>query len=166
MPTATVQVRQTTTTTTARSSVIVINTGYLSSKLGLLKFLIMVLSLVTFIMVLMSMDYHNEHPDSDRYLLMVGFADWITVTLMLIAALLSLGSATILPKASFDFMFHFVLGLAVLVGGCWCASSAFAYDEKNEQRNSYIQAASICAMVCGIFQIIHGIFSYRLCVTN
>ena len=42
MPTATVQVRQTTTTTTARSSVIVINTGYLSSKLGLLKFLIMV----------------------------------------------------------------------------------------------------------------------------
>lgn len=42
MPTATVQVRHTTTTSTARASVLVINTGYLSSKLGILKLLILV----------------------------------------------------------------------------------------------------------------------------
>lgn len=164
MPTATVQVRQTTTTTTARSSVIVINTGYLSSKLGLLKFLITVLSLVTFIMVLMSLDTkETRFFDSDRYLLMTSFADWITVTLMLISALLSLGSATILPKASFDFIFHFILGLCVLAGGIWVAVDVYGQDP---YRNEYIQAACICAMICGLLQIIHGIFSYRLCVTN
>lgn len=42
MPTATVQVRHTTTTSTSRASVLVINTGYLTSKLGLLKLLILV----------------------------------------------------------------------------------------------------------------------------
>ena len=42
MPTATVQVRHTTTTSTSRASVLVINTGYLSSKLGILKLLVLV----------------------------------------------------------------------------------------------------------------------------
>ncbi|KAH7642339.1 uncharacterized protein LOC124492505 [Dermatophagoides farinae] len=164
MPTATVQVRQTTTTTTARSSVIVINTGYLSSKLGLLKFLIMIFSLIAFIMALMHFDNYNREVniDSDRFLLLVSFADWVTVTLMLIAALLSLGSATILPKASFDFIFHFILGILMLIAGLWAAATAFA----DPQRNTYIQAASVCAAICGIIQIVHGIFSYRLCITN
>jgi hypothetical protein len=48
MPTATVQVRQTTTTTTARASVLVINSGYLTSKLGLLKLVLLVWKLFPF----------------------------------------------------------------------------------------------------------------------
>ena len=92
-------------------------------------------------MALMHFDNYNREVslDSDRFLLMVSFADWITVTLMLIAALLSLGSATILPKASFDFIFHFILGILMLIAGLWVAASAFA----DPQRNTYIQAGSV-----------------------
>ena len=39
---ATFQVRQTTTTTTSRASVLVINTGYLGTRLGLLKLILLV----------------------------------------------------------------------------------------------------------------------------
>lgn len=162
MPTATVQVRHTTTTSTSRASVLVINTGYLTSKLGLLKLLILILSLVSFILILLEIERYSNYHDSDRYLMLISFGDWLTVAIMLIAALLSLGTASILPKTSFDFMFHFFMGILIFVGGLLVSLNAFGRTE----RNAKVQTSCVLAMVCGVVQIVHGIFSYRLCVTN
>lgn len=75
----------------------------------------------------------------DRYLVLVSFADWLVVAIMLMAALLSLGTASILPKTSFDFIFHFVMGILILIGGFWVAVTAFG----NSQRSGYIQGACV-----------------------
>ena len=70
-----------------------------------------ILSLICFVLLLLDADdyyytrvyhytgYHYWAPE--QYLILVCFANWYTVTLMLIAALLSLGTASILPKTSF-----------------------------------------------------------------
>lgn len=160
MPTATVQVRHTTTTSTSRASVLVINTGYLTSKLGILKLLVLIFALVAFILMFLEFGYYNK--ESDHYLILISFADWLTVALMLISALLSLGTASILPKTSFDFIFHFIMGILIFVGGILVSLNAFG----RPGRSTKIQTACVMAMVCGIIQIVHGVFSYRLCITN
>ncbi|XP_054165302.1 uncharacterized protein LOC128962917 [Oppia nitens] len=168
--TATVQVRQTTTTTTSRASVLVINSGYVTSKLGLLKLILLILSLICFILLLLEAShsydrywYHGYYyPPSDQFLILVCFANWYTITLMLIAALLSLGTASILPKTSFDFIFHFIGCVLFLIGGLWVAVGAFKHDNRSVK----IQTACIIALICGIIHLVHGVFSYRLCITN
>lgn len=90
-------------------------------------------------MVLLNTDYYGNFYHSDRYLFLISFADWLTVAIMLISALLSLGTASILPKTSFDFMFHFFMGILILIGGLWVAVSAFGHHK----RSSYIQAGCV-----------------------
>ncbi|CAG2112035.1 unnamed protein product [Medioppia subpectinata] len=162
--TATVQVRQTTTTTTARASVLVINTGYLSTKLGIIKLLLLIFSLICFVLLLLDADKSSGYwyLPPEQFLVLVCFANWYTITIMLISALLSLGTACILPKTSFEFIFHFLGFVLFLIGGLWVAIGAF----KHENRTVNIQVACILALICGILHLVHGIFSYRLCITN
>lgn len=169
--TATVQVRQTTTTTTSRASVIVINSGYLTSKLGLIKLILLIVSLICFILLLLEATYnyqpyrsyyHYIYPPADQFLILVCFANWYAITLMLISALLSLGTASLLTKTSFDFIFHFVACVLYLIGGLWVAVGAFG----SYNRSFKVQTASILALVCGIIHLVHGVFSYRNCITN
>ncbi|CAG2175049.1 unnamed protein product [Oppiella nova] len=81
---------------------------------------------------------------------------------MLIAALISLGTASILPKTSFDFIYHFIGCILYLIGGLWVAIGAF----KHENRSTYVQVSCVLALICGILHLVHGVFSYRLCITN
>lgn len=94
-------------------------------------------------MVILDIDHNSYHYyfNSDRYLLLISFADWLAVAIMLIAALSSLGTASILPKTSFDFMFHFIMSILMLIGGLWVAVSAF---NSNYRRSTYIQAGCVC----------------------
>jgi len=173
MPQATLQVRQTTTTTTSRASVLVINTGYLTSKLGILKLILLILSLICFILLLLEANHPHRaysgyyydsygYPSSDMFLILVTFGNWFTITLMLIAALLSLGTASLLTKTSYDFMFHFVACVLYLIGGLWVAIGAFG----DYERTTKIQVAAILALICGVLHLVHGVFSYRSCITN
>ena len=85
---------------------------------------------MSFILILLEIDHYN-HLNGDRYLLLISFADWLTVAIMLIAALLSLGTASILPKTSFDFMFHFIMGILIFVGGLLVSLNAFGRRERS-----------------------------------
>ena len=87
------------------------------------------------------MHLENYLTRSGQYLIYVSFADWVCVALMLIAALLSFGTASFLPKTSFDFIFHFVMGILVLVGGVLV--STYAFDNHVFYNTKKAQAASV-----------------------
>ena len=97
-----------------------------------------ILALISFVLVFLEFDYYHTQ-NADKYLVLVSFADWLTVAIMLISALLSLGTASILPKTSFDFIFHFIMGILIFVGGLLLSLNAFG----RPGRSSKIQTATV-----------------------
>ena len=104
---ARVTIRETTTTTNMQASVLVINTGYLKTKEGFTKLLLLILCAICFTLVLIeSHGYSNYHGKSygyyagDLFLLLVAFAHLYLTCVMLIACLLYLSTASLLPKIS------------------------------------------------------------------
>jgi hypothetical protein len=108
MPTsaARVTIRETTTTTNMQASVLVINTGYLKTKEGFTKLLLLILSIICFTLVLIESHSANSHGKSyayysgDLFLLLIAFAHLYLTCVMLIACLLYLSTASLLPKLS------------------------------------------------------------------
>lgn len=87
--------------------------------------------MVSFILILIEIDHYQHYRESDRYLMLITFGDWLTVGIMLLSALLSLGTASILPKTSFDFIFHFLMGILIFVGGLLVSLNAFGRTERS-----------------------------------
>lgn len=162
---ATVRIRQTTTTTQATSSVLVVNSGYLRTRLGLLKLLLLAVELVALVLLLLEAGYWHGRGygfyAADLFLTLAVFGALLAVGLMLLAALLSLGTATLLPKTSFDFLFHFVAAVLLLVAGLWLLVGAIDYN-----RATRVQAAAVLGLVAALLHLVHAVLSYRLCITN
>jgi hypothetical protein len=129
--------------------------------MGALKLLIWILTLIMFILlVLEARAYSYGHHwwgfySGDLFLLLVIYSHLHTVGLMLFTSLFSLSTASLLPKMSFDFIFHFVAFILYMVSGLWVLIGAV-----NERPSSVVTIASI-ALVTGCLHIIHGFLSYR-----
>ncbi|XP_053209380.1 uncharacterized protein LOC128393267 [Panonychus citri] len=150
-----VRITQTTTTTTT-ASVLVINTGYLKTKLGLLKSLIFILTLIAFI--LMSVRHRYLIANNDfLFLYLINWCHLYAIFLMLITCLFSLSTATLMPKMTFDFVFHFSATILFLLAGLWSISIAI------DSYYSTYKTASILAFLIALLHALHGYFSYATC---
>jgi len=157
-------VRVTTTTTTSSASILVINTGYLKTKEGIVKLLILLLTIIVFVLVMLETQSYSHYFGrsygfyaNDLFLLLVSFAGLFTTSIMLLTCVTSLGTASLLPKISFDFTYHILCCLFFFISGLWVLIDAL------DKRTNSIVAASVIALVISFLHLIHGIFSYRLC---
>ncbi|XP_054156841.1 uncharacterized protein LOC128955218 [Oppia nitens] len=148
-----------------------INSRFITSRLGLTKFVILLFSLICLILVL-SETQTAACSKSDRrlsdqmtcykiytgdlYLLLVNFGHLYIIVLMAITSLFSSTTETLLPKTTFDYIFHHMAFVLYLIGGVWVL-----IDSLSDGRTGTIIAGSLFALLCSAGHLIHGMLSYQ-----
>lgn len=166
-----------TRTTTTSTSAIILNTGYLKGYHGLLKLLQLLLGIVCvgiaayYIHTYCPPRLTNEYPHPsyrvqrvDLYFLLVAVTCMITTFLLLLSCLISLATASILPKTVFEYLYHFVAFLLYLTAGI-----AYLVElvNRNESRykecgfNEKIAAAAIGIILAALY-LLSTIAGYRV----
>lgn len=160
------------TTTTASTSAVIINTGYCSSVTGILKIFETILGAICLGLIA----YFNRYGDryyaysgffgtkEDALFFIVSFGFLVTTFLLLVACCISLASAAILPKSTFEYLYH-------LVAFIFYISASLALLIELNRRNEYRQfreygyegkmAAAVLGMINSLFYLLSFIFSIR-----
>ncbi|XP_063220807.1 uncharacterized protein LOC134530125 [Bacillus rossius redtenbacheri] len=152
------------TTTTSSGTAVFLNTGYMSSLGGILKFFQTVLGAVCTGLV-------GYYVDRDAYgivfiprifFLLMAVTFLITTFCILLSSLLSISSASILPKTLFEVIYH-LLGFALLL-----AASLTLLIKVADYKRSYIYEPILAASIIGLvnsglylFSTILAFRSYR-----
>ncbi|XP_022916084.1 CKLF-like MARVEL transmembrane domain-containing protein 8 [Onthophagus taurus] len=152
----TVTVTRTTTTTT--TSAIIINTGFLKTWPGVLKFFELILGVVVVGLVAY---YKNTYIKTDVYLffLLMAVTFLIGTFLLLLSCLVSISTASILPKTIYIFLYHLFAFLLYLI-----ASIVFLIEvDKIRNSNTYepLFAAGIIGLIISVLYLGNTIFGYR-----
>lgn len=125
-------------TTTTTTTAILINVGYVKTLPGALKLLQIIVGIVAvsiighFIHRNMSGDYDYMLPE--LFFLIALSACLITTTLLFMASLWSIATASILPKTLFETMYHVTALLLCLSSGIW-----FLVIINKRDRRDYVQ---------------------------
>lgn len=162
------------TTTTASTSAVIINTGYCSSITGILKIFETILGAICLGLIA----YFNRNVNSnysgfvgtkeDALFFIVSFGFLVTTFLLLVACCISLASAAILPKSTFEYLYH-------LVAFIFYISASLALLIELNRRNEYIHvyqrsreygyegkmAAAVLGLINSLFYLLSFIFSIR-----
>ncbi|KAK9512758.1 hypothetical protein O3M35_001111 [Rhynocoris fuscipes] len=150
----TVTVTRTTTTTT--TSAIILNTGYMKTLPGLLKILEVVVAAVCLGLLIhyRSSYYFNE------FFLCVLTAVLVGSTCLLLSCILSISTASMIPKTMYEFIYH-------LVAFCLCLAASITLMvelNRTSQYSSYYKpylTASILGFVLTVLYLVSMVFSYR-----
>ncbi|VEN48568.1 unnamed protein product [Callosobruchus maculatus] len=101
----TVTITRTTTTTT--TSAIIINTGYLKSWPGLLKFAQLILGIIVVGLVSYYVDkYHRYIQTPELFYLLIAVTFMIGTFLLLLSCLISISTASIISKTIYEVIYH------------------------------------------------------------
>ncbi|XP_021968407.1 uncharacterized protein LOC110863415 isoform X4 [Folsomia candida] len=185
----TVTVTRTTTTTT--TSAILLNIGYFKTIPGILKLLHIVLGIVCVSLVGHYIAYHKIHqatrgpsfshiPDHglfipELFFLLIATTCLIASTLLLISCLISIATATILPKTVFEIVYHVAAMILLLLsaiiyivkieGEYTYKSDAYKYKSDAFKYTPEAYKARLSAGIIGIINsILYGVavfFAYR-----
>ncbi|CAG2105411.1 unnamed protein product [Medioppia subpectinata] len=147
-----------------------INSGFITSRLGLLKFLILLFSLICLILVLAETQTaacaKSDRRLSDQvtcykiytgdlFLLLVNFCHLYVIVLMAVTSIFSITSESLLPKTTFDYVFHHMAFGLYLIGGIWVL-----IDSLSDGRTGVIITGSLFALLCSAGHLFHGMYSY------
>lgn len=156
----TVTVTRTTTTTT--TSAIIINSGYLKTWPGLLKLAQLILGIVTVGMVSYYIQkYQNMIQTPELFFLIVATIFMAGTFFLLLSCLLSIATASILPKTIYEVIYHGFAFLFLLAAGL----TFVVYV--NQKKNSYYYdydaylAAAILGLVNAALYLGSTIFALR-----
>ncbi|XP_055389772.1 uncharacterized protein LOC129618795 isoform X2 [Condylostylus longicornis] len=146
-----------TTTTTGNTSYIVINTGYLKTGPGLLKFLQLVLGIVVVGIIanyFLSPTYLSRNTEASILLLATAFM--IGTFLLLLSCIISLSTGSILSKTIYEVVYHVFGGLALLAVGI---AGIVELSDKNSSAEHY-KAQMAASVICAVNGILYFISTY------
>lgn len=151
------------TTTTATTSALLINTGYLRTIPGILKFFETIIGAVC-VGLIANYSYYTIHRyqnyNTDIFFLIVTSAFLICTFAILVSCIISISTASILPKTIFELIYH---GLAFVL---YIIASICLIVEVNRYRHSRYEydpllAASILGLInSGLYLLSTG-FAYK-----
>lgn len=154
------------TTTTTTTSAIIINTGYVKTWPGLFKVLQFALGLAAVILVGYYYKSHAmAHSTPVTLFFTIACTFLIGTFLILLACLLSISTASVLPKTIYEVIYHgFAFGLYL------AATLTFFIEVKNYTKSRYdnFQESYFTAAVLGLFvtalyllSLVFALRSYR-----
>ncbi|XP_076266015.1 uncharacterized protein LOC143199799 isoform X1 [Rhynchophorus ferrugineus] len=156
----TVTVTRTTTTTT--TSAIIINTGYLKTWPGILKFFELLLGIVCVGLVAHYLTNNQRHwPTADILFLIVAAIFMSGTFMILLSCLLSIATASLLPRTIYEVIYHFLGCVFILVVGLIYVITL------NQKKNDYyyvyepLFAAAIIAMINAVLYLLSTVFAWR-----
>ncbi|CAH1967716.1 unnamed protein product [Acanthoscelides obtectus] len=157
----TVTITRTTTTTT--TSAIIINTGYLKSWPGLLKFAQLILGIIVVGLVSYYVDkYHRYIQTPELFYLLIAVTFMIGTFLLLLACLISISTASIISKTIYEVIYHGFAFLLYLI-----ASLVFITEVNHNKRSNYSYdyepylAAAIIGLVISLLYLLSAVFALR-----
>ncbi|XP_050512047.1 CKLF-like MARVEL transmembrane domain-containing protein 8 [Diabrotica virgifera virgifera] len=157
----TVTVTRTTTTTT--TSAIIINTGYLKSWPGLLKFAQLILGIVTVGIVGYYIHRYGRYVNTPEiFFLLMAVTFLIGTFLLLTSCLISISTASIISKTIYEVVYHGCAFILVLA-----ASLTFVIEINHWKKSYYTSdyeayfAAAVIGLVNSVLYLLSTIFALR-----
>ncbi|KAG5900502.1 hypothetical protein JTB14_010912 [Gonioctena quinquepunctata] len=150
------------TTTTTTTSAIIINTGYLKSWPGLLKFAELILGIVVVGLVSYYINKWNYINTPELFFLLMAVTFLVGTFILLTACLISISTASIISKTIYEVVYHgfaFVLYLA--------AGLTFIVEVNHYKRQHYSRdyepyfAAAIIGLIVSVLYLLSTIFALR-----
>ncbi|XP_029671613.1 uncharacterized protein LOC115240540 [Formica exsecta] len=150
-----------TQTVTASSSTIVINTGYLKSWSGILKFLQLALGIVCVGIIGNEFNTYPPRTTPECFFLVITITFMINTSILLLSCLISLSTASIISKTIYELLYH-----SIAFGLLLAASLTLLVHVNNYRRYNYelLLGASICGLVNAglyLFSTILALRTYR-----
>lgn len=152
------------TTTTTSSSAIILNTGICKSIHGILKLLQLLVGIAVVAILSFYYDKYKHTWQVDLYVLLVAVTFMTTTFLIIISFLISLATATILPKTVFEYVYHGAAFLLYLIAGI-----AFLAELNQRNGNRYKEdgydakmAAAVMALVNAGLYLFSAVMAYRV----
>lgn len=152
----TVTVTRTTTTTT--TSAIILNTGYLKTFPGILKFLEVIIGGIA--LALMSWYSTSYVTVSEQFFFCAITAVLLGSFCLLISCIFSVSTASIIAKTMFEFIYHLFAFCLITA-----ASVTFLIDMNDRSQRSYnykpFYAASVLGLICAVLYFLSTVFAFR-----
>ncbi|XP_034239499.1 uncharacterized protein LOC117644282 isoform X3 [Thrips palmi] len=152
------------TTTTSTTSAILLNTGYFKTYPGLLKLFELLIGAVIIGITAYYSNYAHNYPTSspEVFLCIVAVTCLVGTGCLLLSCILSISSASILPKTIFEVIFHFVATVLYLA-----ASINFLVEVQRRSRyygssnyEAYL-AAAILGLINTVLYFLSTALAYR-----
>lgn len=161
-----------TTTTTASTSAIIINTGYIRTWNGILKFLETIVGAV----VLGLVGYYGTHiygsskhgyaaGSEETLMLLVSFGFLLTTFVIMVTSMCSLMTSSVLSKTLFEFLYHIFGFIFYLSAGL---ALLIVVSRRNDTRYRAVEygyegkmAAAVLGLVNAVLYFLSAFFSFR-----
>ncbi|CAL8100603.1 unnamed protein product [Orchesella dallaii] len=169
------------TTTTSTTQAVLLNVGYLKTLPGVLKLIHVILGIVTVSLLGHYIAYHKNQyiyrqgPNyihiadhaifiPELFFLLIATTCLITSTLLLFSCLISIATATIIPKTVLEVIYHIVAAVLLIIASiCYLVNIEQELKNARVVRSSYSGrlAAAVVGIVNSIFYAIAVFFAYR-----
>lgn len=151
------------TTTSSTTTAVLINTGFLKTIPGVLKLFETLIGAVC-VGLIANYSYYNLHSYSsystDLFFFLIATTFMIATFVILVSCIISISTATILPKTIFELIYH---GLAFVL--YTIASICLAVDTNRYRQRRYdyepLLACSILGIINSALYLISTIFAYK-----
>lgn len=150
------------TTTTTTTSAIIINTGYLKTWPGILKFAELILGIVTVGLVgYYYQRFQNLTQTPETFFLLMAVTFMVGTFLLLMSCLISISTSSIISKTIYEVVYH---GFAFLL--LLAASLVFVIEVNHKKRTYYNDyepyfAAAVIGLVNSVLYLLSTIFAQR-----
>ncbi|XP_066599855.1 uncharacterized protein [Prorops nasuta] len=151
---------RTQTVTTGSSSTVLINTGYVKTWSGILKFLQLALGAVSVGIVGNQSEYYLRHSNtSELFFLLIATTFMIGTFIILLSCLASLSTASILSKTIYELIYHSIAFGLLLAASLTLLVHVNNY--KSSRNYELLLGASICGLVNSALYLFSTIISLR-----
>lgn len=156
----TVTTHRSTTTTSA----IILNTGFCTTFPGILKAVELALNIACVGILAYYIDNYGTTSREELFFLLIAVTFLIGTFINLLSCLLSIGTASILSKTIYEYLYHGFAFLLYLSAGIslliYVNKDNYYYRRGGKQQNAYI-AAAVMGLVNAALYLISTILAYR-----
>ncbi|XP_044734618.1 uncharacterized protein LOC123296949 [Chrysoperla carnea] len=143
------------TTTTTTTSALLLNTGYMKTTPGILKFIQLVLGIVTTAIVAHYITTYNLHAlKSELFHLLMTTTFMIGTFCLLLSCLISIATGSIISKTIYEVVYHAVGFICLLVAGI-----ILMVNVNNRSSNSYYYKPYLSAAILSLINSLLYLFS-------
>ncbi|XP_072767885.1 uncharacterized protein [Anoplolepis gracilipes] len=143
-----------TQTVTTSSSTIVVNTGYLKSWSGILKFLQLALGIVCVGIIGNEFNTSYLRTTPECFFLVITVTFMIGTFILLLSCLMSLSTASIISKTIYELLYH-----SIAFGLLFAASLTLLIHVNNYKHSMYNYELLLGASICGLINASVYLFS-------
>ncbi|XP_015605110.1 uncharacterized protein LOC107272454 [Cephus cinctus] len=148
-----------TATVTSNSSAIIINTGYLKSFNGLLKFLQLALGIVCVGIMGHQFNQLYVRTTADLFFLLIVTTFMIATFILILSCLASISTESIISKTIYELIYHSI-GFGLLLA-CSLTLLVRVNDNKYSRDHDLLLGASICGLVNSALYLLNTIMAVR-----